>query len=99
MGWRLLNFYFQQIASINCKPITCEITYGVERLALHIQEKEDVYELIWMSWENERKTLRLVTEIFIDKMKLNNPLITSRQVIQSFYLIALTYMNVKQKGS
>ena len=54
-GMEVTQFtYFQQIASINCKPITCEITYGVERLALHIQEKEDVYELIWMSWENDR---------------------------------------------
>ena len=54
-GMEVTQFtYFQQIASLNCKPITCEITYGVERLALHIQEKEDVYELIWMSWENER---------------------------------------------
>ena len=54
-GMEVTQFtYFQQIASINCKPITCEITYGVERLALHIQEKEDVYELIWMSWENAK---------------------------------------------
>ena len=54
-GMEISQFtYFQQIASINCKPITCEITYGVERLALHIQEKEDVYELIWMSWENDK---------------------------------------------
>ena len=54
-GMEVTQFtYFQQIASINCKPITCEITYGVERLALHIQEKEDVYELIWMSWENDK---------------------------------------------
>ena len=52
-GMEVTQFtYFQQIASINCKPITCEITYGVERIALHIQEKEDVYELIWTSWEN-----------------------------------------------
>ena len=52
-GMEVTQFtYFQQIASLNCKPITCEITYGVERLALHIQEKEDVYELIWMSWKN-----------------------------------------------
>ena len=29
-------------------------TYGVERLALHIQEKEDVYELVWMCWENDK---------------------------------------------
>ena len=54
-GMEVTQFtYFQQIASINCKPITCEITYGVERIALHIQEKEDVYELIWMSWENDK---------------------------------------------
>ncbi len=54
-GMEISQFtYFQQIASINCKPITCEITYGVERLALHIQEKEDVYELLWMSWKNDK---------------------------------------------
>ena len=54
-GMEVTQFtYFQQIASINCKPITCEITYGVERLALHIQEKEDVYELSWMFWKNDK---------------------------------------------
>ena len=54
-GMEVTQFtYFQQIASLNCKPITCEITYGVERLALHIQEKEDVYELVWMCWENDK---------------------------------------------
>ncbi len=54
-GMEVTQFtYFQQIASLNCKPITCEITYGVERLALHIQEKENVYELIWTSWKNDR---------------------------------------------
>ena len=54
-GMEVTQFtYFQQIASLNCKPITCEITYGVERLALHIQEKENVYELIWMSHEDDR---------------------------------------------
>jgi len=57
-GMEVTQFtYFQQIASINCKPITCEITYGVERLALHIQEKEDVYELAWMLWENDKGKL------------------------------------------
>ena len=57
-GMEVTQFtYFQQIASINCKPITCEITYGVERLALHIQEKEDVYELIWMCRENDKGEL------------------------------------------
>ena len=57
-GMEVTQFtYFQQIASLNCKPITCEITYGVERLALHIQEKEDVYELIWMCRESDKGEL------------------------------------------
>ena len=57
-GMEVTQFtYFQQIASINCRPITCEITYGVERLALHIQEKEDVYKLIWMCRENDKGEL------------------------------------------
>jgi glycyl-tRNA synthetase alpha chain len=39
--------YFQQIASQNCKPITCEITYGIERLAMHLQKKENIFDLTW----------------------------------------------------
>ena len=39
--------YFQQMASVSLKPATLEITYGLERLALYLQKKEDVYELDW----------------------------------------------------
>jgi glycyl-tRNA synthetase alpha chain len=37
--------YFQQVGGINCKPITGEITYGLERLAMYLQGVDSVYDL------------------------------------------------------
>jgi glycyl-tRNA synthetase alpha chain len=37
--------YFQQVGGIDCKPITGEITYGLERLAMYLQGVENVYDL------------------------------------------------------
>ena len=39
--------YFQQVGGIDCKPITGEITYGLERLAMYLQGVESVYDLTW----------------------------------------------------
>ena len=39
--------YFQQVGGINCEPVTGEITYGLERLAMYLQGKDDIYELNW----------------------------------------------------
>lgn len=39
--------YFQQIGGIQCKPIIGEITYGLERLAMHLQDVDNVYDIIW----------------------------------------------------
>ena len=41
--------YFQQVGGINCKPVTGEITYGLERLAMYLQGKDDIYQLDWNS--------------------------------------------------
>ena len=47
-GMEVTQFtYFQQIGGIDCNPITGEITYGLERLALFIQKKESIFELKW----------------------------------------------------
>ncbi len=48
--------YFQQVGGIDCKPITGEITYGLERLAMYLQGKENVFDLVW-TWE-QNGTLR-----------------------------------------
>ncbi|MEE9330958.1 MAG: glycine--tRNA ligase subunit alpha [Methylophilaceae bacterium] len=45
-GMEVTQFtYFQQVGGINCKPITGEITYGLERLAMYLQGVENVYDL------------------------------------------------------
>lgn len=47
-GMEVTQFtYFQQVGGIDCKPITGEITYGLERLAMYLQGVENVYELAW----------------------------------------------------
>ncbi|OEH86164.1 glycine--tRNA ligase subunit alpha [Desulfuribacillus stibiiarsenatis] len=48
-GMEITQFtYFQQVGGIDMKPVAVEITYGIERLASYIQEKENVYELEWV---------------------------------------------------
>lgn len=39
--------YFQQVGGLPCKPVMGEITYGLERIAMYLQEKNSVYDLIW----------------------------------------------------
>jgi len=47
-GMEITQFtYFQQMAGFECKPVSVEITYGLERICMFTQEKKDVYELIW----------------------------------------------------
>jgi len=47
-GMEVTQFtYFQQVGGIECSPVTSEITYGLERLAMFIQEVENVYDLDW----------------------------------------------------
>jgi glycyl-tRNA synthetase alpha chain len=47
-GMEVTQFtYFQEVGSIACKPVLGEITYGLERLAMYLQEKESIYDLVW----------------------------------------------------
>ena len=47
-GMEVTQFtYFQQVGGFECAPVTAEITYGLERLAMFIQEVENVYDLDW----------------------------------------------------
>lgn len=49
-GMEITQFtYFQQVGGIDVKPVAVEITYGLERLAMYIQSKENVYDLEWVS--------------------------------------------------
>jgi len=47
-GMEVTQFtYFQEVGSLPCKPVLGEITYGLERLALYLQDKESVFDLVW----------------------------------------------------
>ncbi|HSN17845.1 MAG TPA: glycine--tRNA ligase subunit alpha [Gammaproteobacteria bacterium] len=47
-GMEISQFtYFQQVGGLECKPVSGEITYGLERLAMYLQNVESVFQLTW----------------------------------------------------
>jgi glycyl-tRNA synthetase alpha chain len=47
-GMEVTQFtYFQEVGGLACRPVSGEITYGLERLALYLQGKNSVYDLVW----------------------------------------------------
>ncbi|MFO7729019.1 MAG: glycine--tRNA ligase subunit alpha [Desulfonatronovibrio sp.] len=47
-GMEITQFtYFQQVGGIDLEPVSVEITYGLERISMYLQEKESVYDLQW----------------------------------------------------
>jgi len=47
-GMEISQFtYFQQVGGLECKPVSGEITYGLERLAMYLQGVENMYQLTW----------------------------------------------------
>ncbi|MCE2706430.1 MAG: glycine--tRNA ligase subunit alpha [Proteobacteria bacterium] len=47
-GMEVTQFtYFQQVGGLDCKPVLGEITYGLERLAMYLQNVDNIYNLVW----------------------------------------------------
>ena len=47
-GMEVTQFtYFQQVGGLDCRPVTGEITYGLERIAMYLQGVESIYDLVW----------------------------------------------------
>ena len=47
-GMEITQFtYFQQLGGLECRPVTGEITYGLERLAMYLQEVESIFDIVW----------------------------------------------------
>ena len=47
-GMEITQFtYFQQVGGLECKPVTGEMTYGLERIAMYLQGVESMYDLVW----------------------------------------------------
>ena len=47
-GMEVTQFtYFQQVGGLECRPVTGEITYGLERLAMYLQDIESIFDIVW----------------------------------------------------
>ncbi len=56
-GMEVTQFtYFQQIGGLDCKPVTGEIAYGLERIAMYLQNAVSVYDLVWSEGVNGQLT-------------------------------------------
>ena len=57
-GMEVTQFtYFQQVGGLDCTPTTGEITYGLERLAMYLQDVQSVYDLVWTEGANGKRVL------------------------------------------
>ena len=52
-GMEVTQFtYFQQVGGLDCYPVTGEITYGLERIAMYLQGVDSIYDLVWTKNDN-----------------------------------------------
>ncbi len=58
-GMEITQFtYFQQVGGLDCRPVSGEITYGLERLAMYLQGVESLYDIVWTEGANGPVTYR-----------------------------------------
>jgi len=58
-GMEISQFtYFQQVGGLDCRPVSGEITYGLERLAMYLQGIESIYDILWAEGPQGRVTYR-----------------------------------------
>ncbi|MGD9602061.1 MAG: glycine--tRNA ligase subunit alpha [Gammaproteobacteria bacterium] len=56
-GMEITQFtYFQQVGGLDCRPVSGEITYGLERIAMYLQGVDSVYDLVWSEHPDLRVT-------------------------------------------
>jgi len=58
-GMEITQFtYFQQLGGLECRPVTGEITYGLERLAMYLQDVESIFDIVWTDGPQGRISYR-----------------------------------------
>jgi glycyl-tRNA synthetase alpha chain len=85
-GMEISQFtYFQQVGGLDCKPVTGEITYGLERIAVYLQNVDSVYDLIW-SQHGDKKILYhdLYHQNEMEQSKFNFEYADTQNLFRSF---------------
>jgi glycyl-tRNA synthetase alpha chain len=58
-GMEVTQFtYFQQVGGLECKPVTGELTYGLERIAMYLQGVDSIFDLVWTEGPQGKVTYR-----------------------------------------
>ncbi|MGA0935080.1 MAG: glycine--tRNA ligase subunit alpha [Pseudohongiellaceae bacterium] len=56
-GMEVTQFtYFQQVGGLECYPVSGEITYGIERIAMYLQGVDSIFDIVWANTPNGRVT-------------------------------------------
>ena len=53
--------YFQQVGGLDCKPVLGELTYGLERLAMYLQGKDSIFDIVWVDGAETRASTPVLT--------------------------------------
>ena len=63
-GMEVTQFtYFQQVGGIDCSPVSGEITYGLERIAMLVQDKKNIFDVVWSNCGDNYGDIFLENEI------------------------------------
>jgi len=81
--------YFQQVGGLDCKPVLGELTYGLERLAMVLQGKDSIFDLVWVDGaETRASTPVLYGDVFhqneVEQSKYNFELANTEILFQHF---------------
>ena len=96
-GMEITQFtYFQQVGGLDCKPITGEITYGLERLAMYLQGVENVFDLVWTSGRI-RRTHRLTYRDVFHQNEVEQSIYNFEQSDAKWLLDQFTHFEAQAK--
>jgi glycyl-tRNA synthetase alpha chain len=73
--------YFQQVGGLECKPVLGELTYGLERLAMYLQGKDSLFDLVWVDGVTYRDVYH---QNEVEQSKYNFELANTEMLFQHF---------------
>ena len=73
--------YFQQVGGLDCKPVLGELTYGLERLAMYLQGKDSIFDLVWVDGVTYRDVFH---QNEVEQSKYNFELANTEMLFQHF---------------
>ena len=95
-GMEISQFtYFQQIGGLDCNPVTGELTYGLERIAMHLQEVDNLYAV---KWNNEISYGEIYLQNEEENSKYNFEFVEPKILIKFFEDMEIECMKLLENG-